>query len=125
MQIRTFRALDMREALRAVKEELGPDAVILSTQQVKSATGAFGLFSRVLVEVTAAVDRQGATGRSGEQAGRTSAEQRRTGPLTQDAGGWPPERGRSDDRETANVNDDPSRSGERLMIGYPTICPIP
>jgi flagellar biosynthesis protein FlhF len=57
MQIKTFRALDMREALRAVKEELGPDAVILSTREVKSGGGAFGLFSRAVVEVTAAVDR--------------------------------------------------------------------
>ncbi|TLY20399.1 MAG: flagellar biosynthesis protein FlhF, partial [Nitrospirae bacterium] len=56
MQIKTFRALDMRDALRAVKEELGPDAVILSTREVKSGGGAFGLFSRSVVEVTAAVD---------------------------------------------------------------------
>ena len=60
MQIKTFRALDMRDALRAVKEELGPDAVILSTREVKSGGGAFGLFSRAVVEVTAAVDREGA-----------------------------------------------------------------
>jgi len=60
MQIKTFRALDIRDALRAVKEELGPDAVILSTREVKSGGGAFGLFSRAVVEVTAAVDRAGA-----------------------------------------------------------------
>src|SRR5437588_7881819 len=60
MQIKTFRALDMHDALRAVKEELGPDAVILSTREVKSGGGAFGLFSRAVVEVTAAVDRGGA-----------------------------------------------------------------
>jgi flagellar biosynthesis protein FlhF len=64
MQIKTFRALNMREALRAVKEELGPDAVILSTQQVKTNGGAFGLFTRPLVEVTAAVDREGARAKS-------------------------------------------------------------
>lgn len=57
MQIKTFRALDMREALRAVKEELGPDAVILSTQEIKNGDPVFGLFSRAMVEVTAAVDR--------------------------------------------------------------------
>ena len=60
MQIKTFRALDMRDALRAVKEELGPEAVILSTREVKSGGGAFGLFSRAVVEVTAAIDRGGA-----------------------------------------------------------------
>ena len=57
MQIKTFRALDMREALRAIKAELGPEAVILSSQEVKKGTGVFGLFSRAMVEVTAAVDR--------------------------------------------------------------------
>src|SRR5438270_12753148 len=57
MQIKTFRALDMRDALRAVKEELGPEAVILSTRELKSGGGVFGLFSRAVVEVTAAVDR--------------------------------------------------------------------
>ena len=60
MQLKTFRGLDMKDALQAVKEELGPDAVILSTRQVQSDGGAFGLFSRPLVEVTAAVDREGA-----------------------------------------------------------------
>ena len=57
MQIKTFRALDIREALQAIKEELGRDAVILSTKEVKSGSGAFGLFGRSMVEVTAAVDR--------------------------------------------------------------------
>ena len=84
MQIKTFRALDMREALRAVKEELGPSAVILSTKEVKCASGAFGLFSRALVEVTAAVDRaedpsRREPGESGRPGGRG-------------AGGWPEER---------------------------------
>lgn len=57
MQIKTYQAPDMREALRAVKEELGPDAVILSTRQVKNGDQMFGLFNRPFVEVTAAVDR--------------------------------------------------------------------
>lgn len=57
MQIKTFRALDMREALRAIKAELGTDAVILSTKQVKKGGSVFGLFSRPMVEVIAAVDR--------------------------------------------------------------------
>src|SRR5919109_1513105 len=57
MQIKTFRALDMREALRAIKAELGPEAVILSSKEVKKGSSVFGLFSRPMVEVTAAVDR--------------------------------------------------------------------
>src|SRR5439155_25662282 len=82
MQIKTFCALDMRDALRAVKEELGPDAVILSTREVKSGGGAFGLFSRAVVEVTAAVDRGGARRSERGSAG--------TSPLrnTPGAGGW-------------------------------------
>lgn len=55
MQIRRFRAFEMSEALRAVKEELGPHAVILSTREIRQKTGA-GPSSRPVVEVTAAVD---------------------------------------------------------------------
>src|SRR5919201_2723253 len=72
MQIKTFRALDIREALRRIKAELGPEAVILSTQEVRKGSGTFGLFGRTMVEVTAAVDRDApearspATGRSPE-----------------------------------------------------------
>src|SRR5207247_10245447 len=85
MQIKTFRALDMRDALRAVKEELGPEAVILSTREVKSGGGAFGLFSRAVVEVTAAVDRGGAR-RSGQEPARAGSG--REGAMPPGAGGW-------------------------------------
>lgn len=57
MHIKRFRAPDMREALRAVREELGPEAVILSTQQVRTGGSVFGFFGPTMVEVTAAVDR--------------------------------------------------------------------
>ncbi len=56
MQIKRYEAVDMQEALRLVKGELGPDAVILSTKQVKKDNGVFGLFSRQVVEVVAARD---------------------------------------------------------------------
>ncbi len=49
MRIKTFQADSMREALRKVREELGENAVILDSRQVK------GLLSSK-VEVTAAVD---------------------------------------------------------------------
>ncbi len=88
MQIKTFRALDMREALRAVKEELGPAAVILSTQEVRSASGAFGLFSRTLVEVTAAVDRE-----EEDLSGREPTEEGGR-PGGRGVGGWNEEGGR-------------------------------
>src|SRR5262252_3857169 len=58
MYVKRFEAADMAEALRLVKLELGPDAVILSTRQIKKGGGAFGIFGRSFVEVTAAVDRE-------------------------------------------------------------------
>ncbi len=56
MQIKKFEALSMQEAVRQIKNELGPDALILSTKKVKKAGSVFGLFSRPFIEVTAAVD---------------------------------------------------------------------
>ncbi|RMF88776.1 MAG: flagellar biosynthesis protein FlhF [Nitrospinota bacterium] len=58
MQVRRFEAVDMQEALRLVKQELGPHAIILSTRSIKKGKGTFGLFGRPMVEVTAAVDRE-------------------------------------------------------------------
>jgi flagellar biosynthesis protein FlhF len=51
MKISTFRARDMREALLAVKEELGPDAVILSTRSIREKGG--GGLGNTVIEVTA------------------------------------------------------------------------
>lgn len=61
MQIKKFEAFQMSEALRAVKQELGPDAVILSAKEVRKDQGVFGVFGRPMVEVTAAVDRPAVT----------------------------------------------------------------
>lgn len=50
----TFEAKDDAEALRTARDHLGPDAVILSSRQVK--TGGFlGLFRRTVLQVSAAV----------------------------------------------------------------------
>lgn len=46
----------MPDALRRIKEELGPEAVILSTRQIKPGKGVFGMLGRPLLEVTAAAD---------------------------------------------------------------------
>jgi flagellar biosynthesis protein FlhF len=46
----------MPDALRRIKEELGPEAVILSTRQIKPGKGVFGMLGRPLIEVTAAAD---------------------------------------------------------------------
>ncbi len=56
MQIKRYEAVDMQEALKMIKGELGPDAVILSTKQIKKDNGVFGIFSRQVVEVVAARD---------------------------------------------------------------------
>lgn len=56
MQIRKFEGKTMAEALRLVKKEFGPDAVILSSGS-KLGGGSFGLFGSPMVEITAALDR--------------------------------------------------------------------
>ena len=45
----------MQEAMNLIKAELGPDAMILSTRKVVK-NNSFGLFSRPIIEVTAAVE---------------------------------------------------------------------
>ena len=52
MQVKKFEAPTMQEALKVIKRELGPDAIILSTKHIKSG---FGLMSKASVEVTAAI----------------------------------------------------------------------
>jgi flagellar biosynthesis GTPase FlhF len=56
MQIKRFEARDMRTALRLIKKELGPDAVILSARSLKKENKIIGRIKSVGVEVTAAVD---------------------------------------------------------------------
>lgn len=56
MKIKTFQALTMSDAIRSIKQELGPDAVILSSKQIRKAGSMFGLFGRPMIEVAAAVD---------------------------------------------------------------------
>jgi flagellar biosynthesis protein FlhF len=52
MQVKKFEAPTMQEALKVIKRELGPEAIILSTKHIKSG---FGLMSKASVEVTAAI----------------------------------------------------------------------
>ncbi len=65
MKVKTYKAIDMQEALRLIKRDLGPQAVILSTRKVVDGKRAFGLLGRPMVEVTAALDGPGIPG-SGE-----------------------------------------------------------
>jgi flagellar biosynthesis protein FlhF len=56
MQVKTFEAVDMKQALRLVKEALGPNAVIVSSRPVRRDRGVFGLLGRKVLEVTAAIE---------------------------------------------------------------------
>jgi flagellar biosynthesis protein FlhF len=56
MQIKRFEAKDMTTALRAIKQELGPEAVILSARSLKVENRILGSAKKTGVEVTAAID---------------------------------------------------------------------
>ena len=56
MQIKRFEAKNMADALRKVKQEFGPDAVILSAKSLKNNCGVLGPFKKAGVEITAASD---------------------------------------------------------------------
>ena len=74
MKMKVFHADTMHDAIRAIKEELGPDALILSTKRVRRGSLPFSLFGRSLLEVTAATDSIPGPSRSrpaGDFSGRT------------------------------------------------------
>src|SRR5438067_5576356 len=52
MQVKKFEAKTMKEALQMVKQELGPEAIILSAKDNKKS---FGLAGKGSIEVTAAI----------------------------------------------------------------------
>ena len=56
MQIKRFEAKNMTTALRMIKGELGPEAVILSARSLRKGKGFFGSMKYAGVEVTAAID---------------------------------------------------------------------
>lgn len=53
MKIHKFRAASLQEALQSVREELGPDAEVMQTREVK--TNRLGIFSSSMIEVDAGV----------------------------------------------------------------------
>src|SRR5262245_49986579 len=57
MHLKRFRSNNVRDALRAVREELGPNALVLSTSMVQ-ARGWRGLMGAREVEITAAAERE-------------------------------------------------------------------
>lgn len=58
MQIKRFEAPNMTEALRMIKKEFGPDAVILSARCLSPEKNLFGVKKPAGIEVTAATDKQ-------------------------------------------------------------------
>ena len=64
MQIKRFEAKNMTTALRMIKGELGPEAVILSARSIRKGKGFFGSMKYSGVEVTAAVDSEPAKQKS-------------------------------------------------------------
>ena len=62
MQVKQFRQPTVREALRAIREDLGPDALVLSTEMV-AARGWRGWLGSRVVQLTAGVAAQPAPSR--------------------------------------------------------------
>lgn len=58
MKVRTFYAASMQEAISAIKQELGPDAVILSSRRVRKWGNAFGVLRSSALEVMAAIEEE-------------------------------------------------------------------
>jgi len=72
VEVKKFEAPTLAEALKVVKRELGPEAIILSTKNNK---GGWGLMNKASVEVTATVSRE-ALGRKQKAESGLSKEQR-------------------------------------------------
>jgi flagellar biosynthesis protein FlhF len=56
MKVKTFHALTMQDALREIKQELGPDAIILSSKEVREDGRMVRLFNRPILEIMAACE---------------------------------------------------------------------
>ena len=80
MKIKTFQALTMQDAIRAIKEDLGSDAVILSSKRVRKGGHLFGLFGRSMIEVERTFWTAGSAWRSSTSHASSSSEPKRSGP---------------------------------------------
>ena len=90
MKVRTFHVASMHEAIRSIKETLGPDAVILSTKRVRSWDNGFGLLGGSMLEVMAAIEDDAAVPESAPILG----EEDRPAPAAMHAPTVPPEESR-------------------------------
>src|SRR5437899_331934 len=79
MYLKRFRSATVRDALRAVREELGPQALVLSTAMVP-VPGWRGYLGAREVEITAAAERE-------LSVGRTNASPNRHGSVDPEAAG--------------------------------------
>ncbi|RPH77118.1 MAG: flagellar biosynthesis protein FlhF [Nitrospiraceae bacterium] len=92
MKMKVFHADTMHDAIRSIKEELGPNALILSTKRVRRGSVPFSLFGRSLLEVTAATDSipdqpapdQQATSQAAQNTGLPAVSQREPAPAFRD-----------------------------------------
>lgn len=58
MKVKIFHALTMQDAMRAIKEELGPDAIILSSKEVREGGRLLRVFNRPVLEIMAAAEQE-------------------------------------------------------------------
>ncbi|MBI2874488.1 MAG: hypothetical protein HYY09_05335 [Firmicutes bacterium] len=72
MRVKKFRASALEDAVRMVRLEMGPEAVILHARSARSG-GVDGLLGRNLVEVVAGVDEEGPGGKPDAEPGGKSA----------------------------------------------------
>jgi len=56
LQIKRYEVDNIQEAMKQIKVEMGPDAVILSTRRVRRTGGKYGLLGKSVLEVVAAID---------------------------------------------------------------------
>lgn len=80
MELKTYQAPSMMDALTKVKSDLGRDAVILNTRTIQRG-GVLGIGSKSIVEITATTDaRAGEHGQSGDAPRNTSTDDPRPRP---------------------------------------------
>lgn len=72
MELKKFYADNMQDALKKIKNDLGPDAVIISSKMVRAQKGLKGLFSKKMIEVVVSYDETESKKKPGLTYGRPS-----------------------------------------------------
>ncbi|HBU11504.1 MAG TPA: flagellar biosynthesis protein FlhF [Clostridiales bacterium] len=68
MKLKKYYAETMQDALKLIKDEIGPDAVIVSSKYVKTKKGFFGLFAKKQIEVVVSYEEREKNGSGGKAA---------------------------------------------------------